>query len=162
MKTALVLIGQVLKALSYAHSRGIVHRDIKPANLLWAQEKKLVKVTDFGLARVIEEGRRTHTQMAGTPYYMAPEQIVGGKVDHRADIYAMGITLYEFVTGTVPFKEGDVLYHHVHTPAPAPETHNSEISRPLSQFIMKCIEKDSEARYDSIDVAMEELKRLFK
>lgn len=160
VKTALVLIGQVLKGLSYAHSQGIVHRDIKPANLLWAQEKKLVKITDFGLARVIEEGRRTHTQMAGTPYYMAPEQIVGGRVDHRADIYAMGVTLYEFVTGTVPFKEGDVLYHHVHTPPPPPQDHDPSLPEPLSAFILRCLEKDSESRFDNIDIAMEELKKL--
>lgn len=160
VKTALVLAAQVFKALAYAHSRGIVHRDIKPANLLWAKSEKLVKITDFGLARVIEEGRKTHTQMAGTPYYMAPEQIIGGTVDHQADQYAMGITLYEFVTGTVPFKEGDVLYHHVHTQPQPPETHNPSLSKPLSDFIMKCIAKESDKRYPDVGAALKELKAL--
>ncbi len=160
VKTALVLAAQVFKALAYAHEKGIVHRDIKPANLLWAKSDKQVKITDFGLARVIEEGRKTHTQMAGTPYYMAPEQILGGTVDHQADQYALGITLYEFVTGTVPFKEGDVLYHHVHTQPRPPETHNPELSQPLSNFIMQCIDKDPDKRFPDVAAALVELRTL--
>jgi tetratricopeptide (TPR) repeat protein len=160
VKTALVLTAQVFKALAYAHAKGIVHRDIKPANLLWAKSEKQIKITDFGLARIIEEGRKTHTQMAGTPYYMAPEQIVGGNVDHQADQYAMGITLYEFVTGTVPFKDGDVLYHHVHTAPKPPETLNPDLSEPLSDFIMKCIAKESDKRFPDVDAALTELKGL--
>ena len=162
IKTAVVLAGQVFKALAYAHSRGIVHRDIKPANLLWAKSDKQVKITDFGLARVIEEGRRTHTQMAGTPYYMSPEQILGGEVDHRADQYAMGVTLYEFVTGIVPFKEGDVLYHHVHTQPPAPETVDPSLPPALSKFILQCISKEPENRFPDVGSALAELRNVLK
>ena len=162
IKPALVLIGQVMRALSYAHGRGIVHRDIKPANLLWSKNEKLVKITDFGLARALEEGRKTHTQMAGTPYYMSPEQILGGLVDHRADLYSVGVTLYEFLTGTVPFKEGDVLYHHVHSAPESPDKHNPEIPEQLSRFILRCLEKNVEKRFASVDTALNEMKGILK
>ena len=162
LKAAILLITQVLRALAYAHSRGIVHRDIKPANLLWAAKDKQVKITDFGLARVIEEGRRTHTQMAGTPYYMAPEQILGGVVDHRADLYAAGVTLYEFLTGTVPFTEGDVLYHQVHTYATPPHEIESSVPQELSDLIMRCMAKEAKHRYANIADVLMELRTIVK
>ncbi|MBN2720565.1 MAG: protein kinase [Proteobacteria bacterium] len=159
-RTAVLLAGQVLKALAYAHHKGIVHRDIKPANLLWARMEKKVKITDFGLARVMEEGNRNHTQMAGTPYYMSPEQILGGDVDHRSDQYGLGVTLFEMVTGTVPFKEGDVLYHHVHSGPPSPLEYEPSLPPSLSRFILRCIEKDPGNRFPDVGAALAELKQV--
>ena len=75
---------------------------------------------DFGLAKMVEEVRRATTVIGGTPYYMAPEQSLGEAVDHRADLYALGVTFFELLTGRVPFKDGDVAFHHRHTPVPDP------------------------------------------
>jgi serine/threonine-protein kinase len=109
--------GQVATGLQYAHEMGIVHRDIKTANIFFTKSK-VVKIMDFGLAKMVEEVRRSSTVVGGTPFYMAPEQSAGDQVDHRADLYALGVTFFELLTGNVPFKEGDVAFHHRHTPPP--------------------------------------------
>ncbi len=110
---------QACAGLEYAHAQGVVHRDIKTSNLFFTRDRVL-KIMDFGLAKMTEEVRRAATVVGGTPYYMAPEQAAGEDVDHRADQYALGVTLFELVTGDVPFRDGDVTYHHRHTPAPDP------------------------------------------
>ena len=99
--------GQVLDAMGYAHRQGVVHRDLKPANLM-VTEEGVVKVTDFGIARVLGSAHQTrHGHVIGTASYMAPEQIRGQEVDARTDIYALGIVLYELVTGQTPFRAAD-------------------------------------------------------
>ena len=108
---------QISEALAYAHEKKVVHRDIKPANVMWARDKK-AKLMDFGLAKVVEEARNHTTVVAGTPYYMSPEQTLGKNIDHRTDIYSLGVTIFELATGTVPFKDGNIPYHHVHTAPP--------------------------------------------
>jgi len=108
----------VCAGLGYAHERGVIHRDIKPANLFLTSEGR-IKITDFGLARVAE-GSPGHSVVGGTPYYMAPEQTLGRTVDHRVDLYSMGVTLFELATGCVPFPSGDAAYHNCHTPPPDP------------------------------------------
>ncbi len=125
-KDALRLAVQTATGLQYAHEQRIVHRDIKTSNLFFTRDR-VVKIMDFGLAKMLEEVRRAATVIGGTPYYMAPEQAAGEDLDHRADLYAFGVTLFELLAGRVPFKEGDVTYHHRHTPPPdlrefAPDT----------------------------------------
>ena len=110
---------QIANGLHYAHEQRIVHRDIKTGNLFFTRGK-VIKIMDFGLAKMVEEVRRATTVIGGTPYYMAPEQSLGEAVDHRADLYALGVTFYELLTGRVPFKDGDVAFHHRHTPVPDP------------------------------------------
>ena len=117
VKDAVRLISQTATGLSYAHEQRIVHRDIKTSNLFFTKDR-VVKIMDFGLAKMLEEVRRAATVIGGTPYYMAPEQAAGEELDHRADLYALGVTLFELLVGRVPFTEGDVTYHHRHTPAP--------------------------------------------
>ncbi|MGH7188231.1 MAG: serine/threonine-protein kinase [Acetobacteraceae bacterium] len=99
---SLAVIGEVLEGLAFAHGQGVIHRDIKPANILLSKEGR-AKIADFGIAR-LDEGATTGTgAMLGTPNYMAPEQIIGGVVDHRADLFAVGVILYEALTGGLPF-----------------------------------------------------------
>ena len=122
-----------------------MHRDIKTANLFFTMER-VVKIMDFGLAKMMEEVRRSATVIGGTPYYMAPEQAVGQGVDHRADLYALGVTFFELATGGVPFHEGDVTYHHRHTEPPDPRERCADVPEMLAGLILHLMEKDKEAR----------------
>ncbi len=157
---AVVLIaGQVCKGLAYAHKMRIVHRDIKPANIMWTQEK-VVKIMDFGLAKVLKEVMKDQTIVGGTPYYMSPEQTLGEQVDHRADIYSLGVTIFEMATGELPFREGDVGYHHVHSPAPSPRSINPQMPEELERIIIRCLEKKPEGRYQNAEEIFTALKNI--
>ncbi|HPG28711.1 MAG TPA: serine/threonine-protein kinase, partial [Myxococcota bacterium] len=136
------------EALAYAHEKKVVHRDIKPANAMWTRDKK-AKLMDFGLARVVEEARNHTTVVAGTPYYMSPEQTLGKNIDHRTDIYSLGVAVFEMATGTVPFKEGNIPYHHVHTAPPDIRTIKPELPAALAAIVDRCLQKDPANRYQS-------------
>ena len=120
---AIPLFQQALFGLSQAHRMGVIHRDIKPSNII-INRQGIVKVMDFGIARVVGHSRLTRTGLqVGTLYYMCPEQIQGRDVDFRGDIYALGITLFELLTGSVPFSANtdfEIMQAHVKTPPPAP------------------------------------------
>ena len=118
------VIAQIADALDYAHSRGVIHRDVKPANILITADNR-VKITDFGIARIIDGSNLTQEgQLLGTPNYMAPEQIQGKDVDHRADHFALGVVLYEMLTRHKPFQGENltvvshrIVYDHFTPPA---------------------------------------------
>jgi tetratricopeptide (TPR) repeat protein len=131
---------QVAAGLGYAHSQRIVHRDIKTSNLFLTDDR-IVKIMDFGLAKMIEEVRRGATVIGGTPYYMAPEQAAGEQVDGRADLYAFGVTLFELVTGRRPFETGDVAYAHRHTPAPDPRSFGADMPEAMATLILQLMAK---------------------
>jgi tetratricopeptide (TPR) repeat protein len=139
---------QICEALAYAHEKKVVHRDIKPANMMWTRDKK-AKLMDFGLAKVVEEARNHTTVVAGTPYYMSPEQTLGKNVDHRTDIYSLGVAIFEMATGTVPFKEGNIPYHHVHTAPPKIRDLRPDLPATLSDIVERCLEKDPGSRFQS-------------
>jgi tetratricopeptide (TPR) repeat protein/SAM-dependent methyltransferase len=136
---------QIATGLQFAHERGIVHRDIKTANLFFTRDR-VVKIMDFGLAKMVEEVRKAATVIGGTPYYMAPEQALGERVDHRADLYAFGVTLFELLAGSVPFREGDVTYHHRHTPPPDLRELVPGIPPELAALVAKLMGKKPEQR----------------
>jgi tRNA A-37 threonylcarbamoyl transferase component Bud32 len=150
---------QIAKGLQYAHEHQIIHRDIKTGNLFFTSSKK-VKIMDFGLAKMVQEVRRGATVIGGTPYYMAPEQSLGDAVDHRADLYALGITLFELATGCVPFTEGDIAYHHRHTPPPDPRDLIPDIPAELAELILHLIAKDPDDRCQSAREVSERLQPL--
>jgi serine/threonine protein kinase len=136
---------QVAAGLQYACEQRIVHRDIKSGNLFFTTDRT-IKIMDFGLAKTIEEVRKSSTMIGGTPNFMAPEQAAGGEVDHRADLCAFGVTLYQLVTGTVPFEDGDLAYHHRHTAPPDPRSRVDSIPASLSQLILQMLAKSPDDR----------------
>lgn len=159
LKAFFVMAAQICKAISYAHSRSIIHRDIKPSNIMWTKDK-MVKVMDLGLAKVIQDAANFHTVVGGTPHYMSPEQILGEEITFSTDIYSLGVTFYEMLTGTVPFPKGNVGYHHVHTPPPPLRKFNPSIPEELEKIVLKCLEKKKEDRFQSVDELYSELKKV--
>jgi tetratricopeptide (TPR) repeat protein len=152
---------QTAAGLQYAHDQRIVHRDIKTGNLFFTKEHT-VKIMDFGLAKTIEEVRKSSTMIGGTPYYMAPEQAAGEELDHRADLYAFGVTLYQLVTGTVPFREGDLTYHHRHTAPPDPRTHVQGIPEALAEVILQLLAKAPDDRPGSAADVGKRLQAIYR
>jgi HEAT repeat protein/tRNA A-37 threonylcarbamoyl transferase component Bud32 len=146
----------ICTGMAVAHQVGIVHRDLKPANLLINQEG-LLKIVDFGVAAAQREGDTQLTKtgyVIGSPKYMAPEQILGKKVDERADIYAVGVILYEMITGVPPYSRGDhmsVMYQHVQGKARPAQEINPNLPPGLSDVVTKSMAVDKTKRYQSMD-----------
>lgn len=146
---------QVCRALDYAHSMGIVHRDIKPANIMITDDG-IVKVSDFGIAKILETTSETVAgAIIGTPLYMSPEQIQGQPIDNRADIYSLGIMLYELLTGKPPFIEGDLAYQHLRVPPKPIEG----VPDPLHGAMMQCLQKNREQRWPSAGEMLRALEK---
>ncbi len=150
VRNALKIAIQVAEGLEYAHAQNIVHRDIKPSNLFVTRNNR-VKIMDFGLAKMVEEVRRKTTLIAGTPHYMAPEQAIGECVEQSADMYAFGVTIYELITGEVPFPSGDATYHRIHTPAPDLREASPEAPAALAELVIGLMAKRPETRPSATD-----------
>jgi serine/threonine protein kinase len=147
---ALNLFTQLAAGVGYAHERGIIHRDIKPGNVLIAPEWRAV-LSDFGLARMVDGDRLTTEGFAaGTPSYMSPEQAMGGSIGPASDIYALGILLYELLTGDVPFK-GDsfaaVLLQHMQSAPPSPRLRTPDLPPRVEGVVLRALQKDPVQRF---------------
>jgi serine/threonine-protein kinase len=159
---ALRIARQVAEALQASHEHGVIHRDLKPDNIILVEhgdDPDFVKVLDFGLAKMMGEGqsslRNTRTgTVVGTPYYMAPEQCEGNvEIDHRADVYALGVLIFEMLTGKVPFGGtgfGEVMLKHMSMPAPAARSVVPELDPALDSILYRALAKDPAQRFQSM------------
>jgi len=147
---------RILDGMEYAHKKGVIHRDIKPSNVIITQEAD-AKILDFGIAKILKEGKNTLTQpgaQLGTVLYMSPEQVQGQTVDHRTDIYSLGVTLFEMLTGKPPYDgdqttEFEVFNKIINEPLPALKTFNDQLSDRMQWLIDKATAKKPDERFQS-------------
>lgn len=146
---------QMAAAIDVAHEHGVIHRDIKPANILMTPEGRAL-LTDFGLVKIIAEGQTPQLRLTGpgapvgTPDYMAPEQVIGEDVDTRADLYSLGVILYQMVTGTTPFQGESpmqIAAQHLQLPPPSPQALRPDLPYEAEQVILRAMAKRPEDRY---------------
>lgn len=154
------LMSAAARALHHAHEAGVVHRDIKPENMMLDQSGRL-KLMDFGVARLADSVHKTRAgTILGTPLYMAPEQAQGREVDRRADVYALGVVLFQMATGSLPFSAESaiqVAMKHVTTPPPAPRSLNPTIPPELEMLILRALEKEPAHRFQTALEMAEEM-----
>ena len=159
----LLIMDQILAALSHAHSHGLLHRDVKPGNVFVAPNGQ-VKLTDFGIAKIIGQENLETTRMGlGSPSYMAPEQIMGEPLDGRTDIYAAGIVLYQMLTGLMPFSGKtyeEIIVRHIQNEVPSPREIIADLPPLLCDTVLTATAKKPEDRFQSADAFRRALAQL--
>lgn len=164
MRKVIDYVADIADGLGYAHDKGIVHRDIKPANIMLLKSG-VVKITDFGIARITATSQTMTGVIKGTPHYMSPEQFSGKKVDGKSDIFSLGTMMFRLLTGQLPFQ-GDspaTLMHKIlNEKHPDPRTINPKIVKPLVAILDKALEKDVEKRYQTGTAMAANLRELGK
>ena len=164
LKRAIQFGIDIATGMAVAHQVGIIHRDLKPANVL-INDDGLLKIVDFGVAAAQREGDTQLTKtgyVIGSPKYMAPEQILGRKVDERADVYALGVILYEMLTGVPPYSRGDhmsVMYQHVQGKARPPQEINPALPPALAELVTRAMSVDKSKRHQTMDEMRTALER---
>ena len=146
----LEIVARVAEALTYAHSQGVVHRDIKPANVMVDLESGLVKVTDFGVARLDDSSRTRTGLVLGTPSFMSPEQMAGRRTDGRSDLYSLGVMLFQLLTASLPHQGetmAKLMYQIANEPAPDIRSLRPELPQELADVVALALEKRPEVRY---------------
>lgn len=149
---ALNIVARVAEALGHAHSQGVVHRDIKPANVMVDLKADVVKVTDFGIARVADSARTRTGMVLGTPSFMSPEQLAGRRVDGRSDLYSLGVMLFQLLVGRLPHRSesmATLMQQIANEPAPDIRSLRPELPEALARAVALVLEKRPEARYGS-------------
>ena len=146
------IIISIAQALDYAHRQRVVHRDIKPANIIYDEEKRIAKITDFGVACLTDASKTKTGTVLGSPYYMAPEQLAGKRVDGRADLFSLGVTLYQMLSGELPFKGesiANLMYNIANEAHPDIRRYRSDLPNCANNIINKALEKEAAARFES-------------
>jgi serine/threonine-protein kinase len=146
------IVARVADALGYAHRQNVVHRDVKPANIMYEPENDVLKVTDFGIARITDSSKTKTGMVLGTPSYMSPEQLQGKKIDGRSDLFSLAVSLYQLACGKLPFA-GDsmaqLMYRIANENAPDILTHNPALPPPFVAFLDKAMAKEADQRYQT-------------
>ena len=161
---SLDIIAQVCDALEYAHTHAIIHRDIKPGNIMLLKNGE-IKVTDFGIARAAGSTKTRTGIIKGTPYYMSPEQARGVKLDGGADIFSLGVVLYQILSGKLPFTGENlsaIMYQTANTDPVPPSTYNPKIEQPVVDILNRALAKDPGVRYQTAGRMAEDLRRIQK
>ena len=161
---ALRAIAQVGEALAYAHERGMLHRDVKPGNIMFRQDGSAV-LADFGIAKILSAPTQLTRagEVAGTPAYMAPEQWIEEKSDHRSDVYSLGVVLYQTVTGRLPFDEdtpGRLMYKHISESPPPPRTVYPGVPAEVERIILRALAKAPANRYQTARELVDDLETI--
>ncbi len=156
-------IAQIAQGLSFAHDNDIIHRDVKPSNIMVVRGG-LAKITDFGIARMPASAVKTMTGLIlGSPRYMSPEQVIGRNLDHRTDIFSLGVVLYEALAGLPPF-DGDnvnaIMYATVNTVPPAPSNVNADVPVMLDLVVAKALAKSADERYQTMRELADDLNQV--
>ena len=160
---ALNVVKRTASALAAAHAGGVVHRDVKPDNLFLVSDGSVLKVLDFGMAKLLEGAFTAIGLAVGTVPFMAPEQAMADRIDGRADVYALGITLYRMLAGRVPFAMKDdatVLAHHLYVPMPRPSEAIPGLDPRIERVILACTRKRPDNRYPSMRALLEDVGRI--
>ncbi|HQN64088.1 MAG TPA: CHASE2 domain-containing protein [Methylophilus sp.] len=161
--TLLRIIIRVAEALEYAHSQHVIHRDIKPSNIMYDAQADVVKVTDFGIARITDTSKTKTGVVLGTPSYMSPEQLAGKRLDGRSDIFSLGVTLYSLLTGSLPFKADSMaalMYKIANEPHVDIRQLNPALDERLAMVVNKMLEKNVLERYQSCRKIAEDLQNI--
>ena len=162
LKAAIKIAREVGQALAYAHKHNMIHRDVKPANVMVDSGGRVI-LTDFGIAKILTGPSYTATGATiGTPAYMSPEQGLGQPGDHRADIYSLGVMLYQLTTGQLPFDADTplaIMLKHVNDPLPPPRSINPNLPEGIERVILKSLAKKPGERYQSVDEMLADLER---
>ncbi len=165
MRTVLSIVERSAEGLDFAHRQNVVHRDIKPANIMYEPESDIVKITDFGIARITDSSKTKTGMVLGTPSYMSPEQLAGKKVDGRSDLFSLGVMLYQMLSGSLPFKAesmASLMFKITNEEAADVRTIRAEIPKVLAAFVDKALLKDVEQRYQTGIEFAEDLRKFLK